>query len=206
MTKEEDQSNSDESCERYPRLESFSATARADAHQNAEPGQVCSECQSPVLQKPSSPSETRTPIPGWPDSRHILILVEDDEDDLLLFRRALQTAGVTCPVLWAGEGTKAIEMLSRLGPEVASVCLVSDSQLSDMSGFELLKGVRGMALPVSVKFAFLTGNARPSIEGQAHASGADAFFSKPCSFADLIGIARAVDELLRDSSRGTATP
>jgi CheY-like chemotaxis protein len=196
MTKEEDQSNRDGSCEQYPRLESFPSIGRADAQQNAEPGQVRLECPSPVLQKPFSPSETRTPMPGWPDSRRLLILVEDDEDDLMLFQRALQKAGVTCSVLCADEGTKAIEMLSRLGPEVASVCLVSDSQLSDMSGFDLLKRVRGMAPSISVKFAFLTGNTRPSIEGQANANGADAFFVKPCLFADLIGIARAIARLV----------
>ena len=98
-------------------------------------------------------------------------------------------------VLCAEEGTQALELLSHLGPKVASVCLVSDSKLRDMSGLDLLKRVRGMALPIPVKFAFLTGNTQPSIESQAHASGADAFFVKPWSFDDLIGIARAIARL-----------
>lgn len=129
------------------------------------------------------------------DSRRLLILVEDDPDDLMLFQRALQKAGVTNLVRSARDGAEAMEMLLHPGSEVASICLVSDSKLPDMSGFDLLETVRAAILPIPVKFAFLTGNTQPSIESHAHASGADAFFVKPWSFDDLIGIARAVTNL-----------
>jgi CheY-like chemotaxis protein len=135
-------------------------------------------------------------------SKHLLILVENDVNDLMLFQRALRKAGADCVVLCAQEGAKALELLSCRQPDVASVCVVSDSKLHDMSGFDLLKRVKEITLPIPVKFAFLTGNSRPSAEPRAYSSGADAFFVKPCSFADLVGIARAVANLAANSPQG----
>ena len=130
----------------------------------------------------------------------LLLLVEDDLDDRALFQRALHKAGVACPIVCVEEAVTAIETLAQLGPDITSVCLVSDSKLADMSGLELLKRVRKMALPVPVKFAFLTGNSHPLIACRAHEFGADAFFSKPCASDDLIGIATAIARLLSDAS------
>src|SRR5437868_4041391 len=104
-------------------------------------------------------SSAGKPLSGGasPGGKPLLILVEDDLDDSALFLRALQKAGVTCPVICVEEGLKALDALTRLGPEVTGVCLVSVSQLPDISGLELLRSVRQMVLPVPVKFAFLTG-------------------------------------------------
>jgi CheY-like chemotaxis protein len=129
------------------------------------------------------------------NSRSLLLLVEDDLDDVLLFQRALAKARVANVIRCAQNGTKALEILSDLGPGITSVCLVSDSRLPDMTGMQLLAIVRRTAWKACVKFAFLTGNSDPLAEGRARTSGADAFFLKPSSSADLIGVARTIGEL-----------
>src|SRR5207248_10225867 len=109
-------------------------------------------------QRPSTAKESL----GGGDETRLLIHVEDNPDDLMFFHRALQRAGNRSLVRSAVDGTKAIEMLLHLEPEIASVCLVSDSKLADMSGVELLTRVREMALSIPVKFVFLSGSSQPS--------------------------------------------
>jgi two-component system, response regulator len=215
MTNREGQSKIDELSEQRARLQASLATGRrwiAKAQQKSQDlDQLCAARkdargrgrQQGEHTRQGGPDDLATatppPDPGCADRKRLLILVEDNPDDRRLFQRALQKAGVTDLVRWAGEGTKAIEMLSHLGPENASVCLVSASKLPDMSGFELLEKVRAMDLLIPVRFVFLTGDTQPSMECHAHASGADAFFVKPCLFENLIGIARAIAKLLANS-------
>ena len=136
------------------------------------------------------------------DSRRLLILVDDDADDLMLFQRALRKAGTNLHCALCRRGSQGARIALALWTEVASVCLVSDSKLQDMSGFDLLKRVKEITLPIPVKFAFLIGNTKPFVEARPYSSGADAFFVKPSSFADLVGIARGIANLAANSQQG----
>jgi CheY-like chemotaxis protein len=136
----------------------------------------------------------RPPSPRQPTQ--LLLVVEDDQNDFDLLHRALRKQGVSATVRRAKDGTEAIEVLSYLEPEVAGVCVVSDIGLGKMSGFELLRSLRTLGLRVPTRFVFLTGNTRPSIEADAYASGADAFFTKACGCESLVKVAQSIQSLL----------
>jgi len=140
MSKGEDQSKIDESSEQRARLPALLATGRRLIAEAQQKGQeldqlwaalkdACTkgrqqaeqkrqgglECQNLVQQKPSSPTAIPPPARDCADSRRLLILVENDPDDLMLFRRALQKAGVTNLVRSARDGAEAMEMLLHPG-------------------------------------------------------------------------------------------
>jgi CheY-like chemotaxis protein len=137
-------------------------------------------------------------------SEDLLIIVEDEPDDSLLLKRALQQARVDAQTHWTNCGSEALGVLGQMGPQVRRVCVVSDIFLRGEDGFDFLRSVRALNLSKPVIFAFLTGRADRAIEERAYASGADAFFVKPVMFADLIQVASALRELL--SSNGQMKP
>jgi CheY-like chemotaxis protein len=49
-------------------------------------------------------------------TRRPILLVDDNEDDVLLMKRALKDAGVQNPVFVAEDGQQAIDYLSGTGP------------------------------------------------------------------------------------------
>jgi len=148
-------------------------------------------CQDPAQ------AQLCTPVPNSSvgDERRLLILVDDDPDDLILFQRALRIAGVRDSVRSTDRGATALDLLLQLAPDMVGVCVVSDSKLLDMEGLELLEQVKRMVLPVPVKFVFLTGRVDPDLENRARAAGADAFYAKTCNTADLVGKALAIASL-----------
>jgi CheY-like chemotaxis protein len=48
--------------------------------------------------------------------KHTLLLVEDNEDDVFLMRRALKAANITLPLHLAQDGQEAIDYLDGTGP------------------------------------------------------------------------------------------
>jgi CheY-like chemotaxis protein len=130
-------------------------------------------------------------------SANFLVLVENDEDDFILFRRAMEKEEATAQLHWATTGKEALDFLSKLKrSEAGSVCVVIDVRLPCMDGFEFLSSVDRQIKGNGVKFAFLTGRTDPDTERRAYRAGADAFFIKPDSFDGLREIVRALHRLM----------
>lgn len=148
--------------------------------------------------------ENAFPAPPAEDSAEgssgpVLLLVEDEPDDFMLFKRAVEKAEVSAPLHWARNGSEAMAVLAQLGVEGNRVCLVLDIKLPDMDGFQLLQQVRSSPWADQVIVVFLTGNRHPALEKRAYASGAQAYFVKSCRSADLVDVVRAFGQLLHSS-------
>ncbi len=143
-------------------------------------------------------AEPNLPMPEAKPERQVLVLVDDDADDLFLLKRALRKADVSCPIYSAADGMETLRLLSQLEPRVASICLVLDVKLPDVSGFELFDSIRTRPSRDRMKVAFLTGNRQPRLRARAQDCGADRFFTKPSWQEDWSEVACALRDLIQE--------
>jgi DNA-binding response OmpR family regulator len=112
-------------------------------------------------------------------TRNVLI-VEDTE----LCRDTLEVALMKVPNLAVQSVTTAEEALEWL--DANEVCaLVTDLHLPQMNGFELIEAVRGRPWRSSLPILVISGDSDPRIPARLANLGANAFFSKPYSPAEV---------------------
>jgi two-component system response regulator len=122
-----------------------------------------------------------------------ILHIEDSEEDLILFGRACDAAGLPAVFHPVADGTKAVEYLKGEGqfhdrrrhplPDV----IVLDLNLPGMGGFDFLHWLReeaGLSMPVLV----FTVSASTEDKERAIAAGATGYFVKPADFEGLVRI------------------
>jgi len=119
-----------------------------------------------------------------------MLLVEDNQDDVLFFRRAMGKAGVTCPLHVASNGAEAIDYLSKFLQDAAQdfwPCLVLlDLQLPKIKGLEVLKWIREQpSLRTLIVIIHTSSHLESEIE-LAYQLGANSFLVKASSGEALI--------------------
>ena len=112
-------------------------------------------------------------------TRNVLI-VEDTE----LCRDTLDVALMKLPNMAVQSVTTAEEALEWLDANEACA-LVTDLHLPLMNGFELIEAVRGRPWRASLPILVISGDIDPRIPTQVAKLGANAFFSKPYSPAEV---------------------
>jgi DNA-binding response OmpR family regulator len=113
-------------------------------------------------------------------TRNVLI-VEDTE----LCRDTLEVALMKLPNLAVQSVTTAEEALEWLDANEACA-LVTDLHLPLMNGFELIQAVRGRPWRSSLPILVISGDSDPRIPTRVAKLGANAFFSKPYSPAEVL--------------------
>ena len=131
-------------------------------------------------------------------SERILVVVEDNTDDVFFMRRAVKEAGLDCRLEIAQDGRQAIDWLQGLlptgepPPVVASVLVLLDLKLPELSGLQVLEWIKGhpqlSVLPVIV----LSSSTEPVDVEQAYRLGANAYVSKPADHRTLIAFIESV--------------
>ena len=112
-------------------------------------------------------------------TRNVLI-VEDTE----LCRDTLELALTKLPNLSVRSVTTAEEALEWLDANEACA-LVTDLHLPVMNGFELIEAVRGRPMQASLPILVISGDSDPRIPSRVANLGANAFFAKPYSPAEV---------------------
>ena len=112
-------------------------------------------------------------------TRNVLI-VEDTE----LCRDTLEVALMKLPNLAVQSVTTAEEALAWLDANEACA-LVTDLHLPLMNGFELIQAVRRRRWRSSLPILVISGDSDPRIPTRVAKLGANAFFSKPYSPAEV---------------------
>jgi CheY-like chemotaxis protein len=106
----------------------------------------------------------------------------------------------------AFSGMRNIEVVTVIGAEEAwrvvdgsgdLGAIVTDLQMDGMDGFELIERVRGHARHGEVPIVVITGSSDPDAPKRVQRLGANAFFSKPYSPAEVRG---KLEQLLGDVS------
>ena len=126
-----------------------------------------------------------------------LLLVEDNEDDVFLMKRALKEAHVTNQLCIVEDGQQALDYLAGTGkfadrenyPLPAVVFL--DLKLPYVSGHEVLAWIRGQKELESLVVIVLTSSNQASDLSRAYSLGANSYLVKPPTPEQLADLAKA---------------
>lgn len=127
----------------------------------------------------------------------VILLVEDNEDDVFLMRRALKSAGIVNALQVVEDGQQAIDYLSGTGeyadrgkfPLPAIVFL--DLKLPIKGGFDVLEWVRKQNDLEALVVVVLTSSNEPSDLKNAYRLGANSYVVKPPTSTQLLDLAKA---------------
>jgi DNA-binding response OmpR family regulator len=108
---------------------------------------------------------------------HVL-LVEDSDDDALIFARAVRKRSAPIVVYRATDVTGAREFLSTRRPDLIAL----DCHLPGIGGLEILRELRSNASLQRVPVVMMSGTNSDGDVAQAYANGANSFLMKPTGF------------------------
>lgn len=127
-----------------------------------------------------------------------LLIVDDDENDLYLMERALRSAGVEHPLLFAHHGEEAVQQLARMVQAAGSSgaplprLIILDLKMPLRTGLDVLRWVRAQPLVRTVPVILFSSSAHRHDIERAYLLGANAFVVKPGSTAERTEFARSV--------------
>jgi CheY-like chemotaxis protein len=131
------------------------------------------------------------------DEPRPLLLVEDDENDALLIRRAFERAHLLNPLEVVTDGAAATAYLSSragAGPDGPAPALVLlDLNLPRQSGMEVLAWIRQHAEFSTLPVVILTGSRETEDLAQAYDLGANGYLTKPVDFVQLLELVRQLN-------------
>lgn len=103
-----------------------------------------------------------------------VLLVDDSKAMRLIVRRTLRQAGfASIEVIEASNGVEALAAIDQNSPDV----VLSDWNMPEMNGFELLQNVRAKGL--KTRFGFITTERTQAIREAAADAGAAFLIAKP---------------------------
>ena len=113
-----------------------------------------------------------------------ILVVEDNEKNMKLFRDVLQAAGYR--TLEATTGGRAVELANEHRPDL----VLMDVQLPDLNGLEVLGRLRANARTASIPVLAVTAQAMQGDRERFLAAGFDAYVSKPVNIVELVATAK----------------
>jgi CheY-like chemotaxis protein len=128
-----------------------------------------------------------------------ILLVEDNDEDILLMKRAFRNARIANPLNVVKDGEQAIQYLSgerayadrTLYPIPFLVLL--DLRLPKLSGFEVLEWIREQPELEDVTIVVLTGSDHVPDVTKAHEMGANSYLVKPGTFRELVEMVQRIN-------------
>lgn len=141
-----------------------------------------------------------------------ILLVEDNEDDVFLMKRALKTARISNPLHVVEDGQQAVDYLSGTGrfanreehPLPALVFL--DLKLPLKDGLEVLGWIRQQPHFENLVVLVLTSSSEPSDLKRAYGLGANSYLVKPPTAAQLLDLTKAFKWYWLEFNRYEDTP
>jgi len=137
-------------------------------------------------------------FPGDERQDAAILLVEDDENDVQLLRRAFRKAHVANPLVEVKDGQAAIQYLSGEGAWADRVrypipfLMLLDLRLPKLSGFEVLAWVREQPRLAELIVVVLTVSDHVPDMNRAHELGANCYLVKPGTVAELVELVKGI--------------
>lgn len=134
------------------------------------------------------------------DDLSTILLVEDNPDDVELFRYACDKAGIGNPLFVITDGDQAVDYIvghdrfaDRHHYPLPALILL-DLKLPRRSGFEVLRFLRGKSLTRHTPVVVLTSSNQPDDIARAYAAGANSYLVKPLSRNGLLEMVQALND------------
>lgn len=118
-------------------------------------------------------------------NKKAVLLVEDSEEDVFFFKRALAKSGVSVELLWVTDGKAAVAMLSNEAVRSQLDLIFLDLKLPLLNGFDVLRWIRSENFDPPLRIAVLSGSAHKSDTALAEELGVPDYLVKPIT-ADSI--------------------
>jgi CheY-like chemotaxis protein len=121
-----------------------------------------------------------------------ILLAEDDEDDVMLIRRAVNKARLLNPLQVVRDGEEAIQYLGGDGPfrdrtqYPLPFLFLLDLHMPKQNGFDVLRWLRRHPELQCVKVAVLTSSSDEHDCAEAMQLGAHSYFRKPGSLEEFV--------------------
>ena len=116
-----------------------------------------------------------------------ILLAEDDDNDVLLLKRAFETAEIQNPLYVAHDGREAIDYLAGAGKFSNRIefplpsLVILDLKMPIRSGMEVLQWIRSQPVLRCLPVIIFSSSAHRNDVESAYRLGANAFVSKPSS-------------------------
>lgn len=131
--------------------------------------------------------------------RALFLVVEDDEDQIALLRRAFARANIVNPLQIVTSGEQAMVYLEGAGPyqnrdefPLPRLILV-DLKMPGITGFDLIRWIRQQPSLRGVRIVVLTASNEIRDVNQAYELGANSFLVKPVNFEDFVRLTHAIE-------------
>ncbi len=127
-----------------------------------------------------------------------LLLVEDDANDVMLFRRAKDKSNLANPLQVVEDGEAAVAYLSGQGQYAdrnrypLPALMLLDLKLPRKSGLEVLAWLREQPGLLRLPVVVLTSSKESVDVGQAYDLGANSYLVKPVAFDKLLEMVKAL--------------
>src|SRR6266581_3907683 len=127
-----------------------------------------------------------------------ILLVEDDEADIFLLRRAFRNARIANPLIEVRDGQAAIQYLSGEGDYADRArypipfLILLDLRLPKLSGFEVIAWVRDQPHLAGLIVVVLTGSDHVPDVTKARELGANSYLVKPGNFEELVQMVKRI--------------
>lgn len=127
------------------------------------------------------------------DTSFPILYAEDDEEDRFLFLEGVREANANFSVVTVENGTEVINYLLQMSERhQLPLAIVSDLRMPLCDGWDVLRMVKQHPawrhIPVII---FSTSSSRAEIKAAQHL-GANAFFSKPGTYQEVIAIVQEI--------------
>jgi CheY-like chemotaxis protein len=127
-----------------------------------------------------------------------ILLVEDNEDDILLTKRALAKSNLKNEIIVARDGVEAIDYLfgnganSCLDGKLCPVLILLDIHLPKIDGLEVLKRIRDDKRTRLCRVVILTSSKEETDLIRSYQLGVDSFIPKPVDFLQFAEVVSQV--------------
>ena len=127
-----------------------------------------------------------------------ILLVEDDEADIFLLRRAFRNERIANPLIEVRDGQAAIQYLSGEGAYADRTrypipfLILLDLRLPKLSGFEVIAWMRDQPQLANLVVVVLTASDHVTDVTKARDLGANSYLVKPGNFEELVQMVKRI--------------
>ena len=132
----------------------------------------------------------------------LILLVDDDENDTFLLKKAFERAGLNHPVQVLSDGMACIRYLAGETPYTdrdtfpLPAIVLLDLRLPIRNGLDVLRWIGEQPQLRDLCVVILTGSVHENDESLALQLGANSVMSKPLGFANAVELCRSIERLL----------
>ena len=119
------------------------------------------------------------------NTKALILLVDDNEDDRLLMLRSLKKSDPGAEVVSIASGGEALDYLGDLDDSPNPTVLLLDLNMPKVDGFEVLENIRANPATHSLPVVILTTSNEEADVRRAYELGANSFVRKPVDSAEF---------------------